>query len=81
MRRMCQDFFVLEKNLDRGATATKLVPGVVRSFEMLRSRTPWMAYGHKIREKCLLQKNTIFSTKYRKAVNIYKHVKKLFVVI
>ena len=28
MRRMCPDFFVLEKNLDRGATATKLVPGV-----------------------------------------------------
>ena len=34
MRRMCPDFFVLEKNLDRGASmrATKLVPGVIRSF-------------------------------------------------
>jgi hypothetical protein len=30
MRRMCPDFFVLEKNLDRGAIATKLVPGVIR---------------------------------------------------
>jgi hypothetical protein len=32
MRRMCPDFFVLEKNLDQGAIATKLVPGVIRSF-------------------------------------------------